>query len=133
MLRSNLFRSILVLFRQTQKGYRMEQDWIYCSTICMFPYIARWKRNRLKKYLRKQNKKKQVSIYEWKTNRSYQTGLYLLYRKAREGKVKQLYIYSLKDIHRNKQKQMEFIKDMQELEIPVFCFQTKQYVTKEKN
>lgn len=111
----------------------MEQDWIYCSTTCMFPCIARWKRNQLSKYLRKQNKKKQASIYEWKTNRSNQAGLYLLYRKAREGKVKQLFIYSLKDIHMDQQKQVEFIKDMQELEIPVFCLKTKQYLKEEKN
>lgn len=112
----------------------MEQVWTYCSSNFPLPSIARLKSKRINKYLKKQKWKKQASIYEWNINRkTYQSGLYLLYRKAYQGKVKSLLIYSLGDISRNVYEQIEFMKDMQELKIPVFCLKTKQYLKEEKN
>lgn len=106
----------------------MAQIWLYCSTKFPFQWFVRLKKSFIKCMERKRGRKHSGIIFDWYVQEDCnRTGLYHLYRRAYQGKVDGIMIYSLKDVG-SLDEQVEFLERMQELDIPVFCLKENRYL-----
>lgn len=102
--------------------------YLYCSIRLPFRCIASIKARVLEKMAKKKKLNCRKIIFDWyQAEKDHRDGLYQLYRRAYQGKVDGIMIYSLKDIG-NFDEQVEFLERMQELEIPVFCLKENRYL-----
>lgn len=111
----------------------MTQKWINCSTKLSIKQIADWKGKWIRFLAQKRDKKYKGYIFDWYVpNQNYQESLQNLYRRAYQGKVEGVMFHSINDIG-NEDEQFDFVKRMQELNIPVFCLKTENYIVLEVN